>query len=114
MNGEQARKRRPRAEIEQLVAEFVNSGIRRTEFCRSRGLALSTLDRHLKKQGKRKKRTAGDSHLVAVELAGSRATRESQSICGLAVVLGGGRRIEVQRGFDASTLHQLVNLLERL
>jgi hypothetical protein len=117
MNGEQreqARKRRPRVEIEKLVAEFVNSGMKRSEFCRSRGLALSTLDRHLKKQGKRKKRTEADSQLVAVELARSRTTRENQSICRLAVVLSGGRRIEVQHGFDAPTLHQLVNLLERL
>jgi hypothetical protein len=98
MNGEQARKRRPRAEIEQLVVEFVNSGMKRTEFCWSRGLALSTLDRHLRKQGKRKKRIAADSHLVAVELAGSRTTRENRAVCGLAVVLRGGRRIEVQRG----------------
>jgi hypothetical protein len=117
MNGEQreqVRKRRPRVEIEKLVAEFVNSGMKRSEFCRNRGLALSTLDRHLKKQEKRKKRTAADSHLVAVELTGNRTTRESQSICGLAVVLRGGRRIEVQRGFDGPTLHHLMDLLERL
>jgi hypothetical protein len=31
---------------------------------------------------------------------------------GLAVVLAGGRRIEVGRGFDAKTLEQLVRLLE--
>jgi hypothetical protein len=31
---------------------------------------------------------------------------------GLAVVLTGGRRIEVGRGFDAQTLQQLVSLLE--
>lgn len=97
-----------------MVAEFVNSGVKRSEFCRSRGLALSTLDRHLKKQGKRKKRRAADSHLVPVELAGSRTTRERQSIGGLAVVLSGGHRIEVQPDFDAPTLHQLVKLLERL
>jgi hypothetical protein len=58
MNGdqrEQIRKRRPRAEIEQLVAEFVNGGMKRSEFCRSCGLALSTLDRHLKKQGEKRR-----------------------------------------------------------
>ena len=54
-------------EIEKLVGEFVNSGMKRTEFCRSRGLALSTLDRHLKNKEKRKKRTAADNRLVAVE-----------------------------------------------
>jgi hypothetical protein len=44
-----APKRRTRAEVQQLVAEFVSSGMRRSEFCQSRGLSLSTLDRHLRK-----------------------------------------------------------------
>ena len=44
-----APKRRTRAEVQQLVAEFVSSGMRRSEFCQSRGLSFSTLDRHLKK-----------------------------------------------------------------
>ena len=44
-----APKRRIRAEVQQLVAEFVSSGMRRSEFCQSRGLSFSTLDRHLKK-----------------------------------------------------------------
>ena len=44
-----ASKRRTRAEVQQLVAEFVSSGMRRTEFCQSRGFSFSTLDRHLKK-----------------------------------------------------------------
>jgi hypothetical protein len=35
-------------EVQQLVAEFVSSGMRRSEFCQSRGLSFSTLDRHLK------------------------------------------------------------------
>ena len=53
MNGEQqetARRRRTRAEVRHLVSEFVSSGMRRSEFCRSRGVSYSTLDRHLKKQ----------------------------------------------------------------
>ena len=51
-------RRRTRAEVVQLVAEFVDSGMRRSEFCRSRGLSLSTLDRHLRKRGwKRKKKS---------------------------------------------------------
>ena len=42
--------RRSRAEIERLVALYGSSGMGRIEFCRSQGLALSTLGRHLKKQ----------------------------------------------------------------
>jgi DNA invertase Pin-like site-specific DNA recombinase len=44
-----APKRPTRAEVQKLVAEFMSSGMRRREFCRSRGLSVSTLDRHLKR-----------------------------------------------------------------
>jgi hypothetical protein len=118
MNGEQqvaARRRRTRAEVRQLVAEFVSSGMRRSEFCRSRGLGLSTLDRHLKKQRwKRKRRSApGGGQLVPVELA-ARKPADSESSCGLALVLSGGRRIEVQRDFDVHTFERLMSALERV
>lgn len=118
MNGKQqvaARKRRTRAEVRQLVAEFVSSGMRRTEFCRSRDFGLSTLDRHLKKQRwTRKRRSAlGGGQLVPVELA-AREPADSESSCGLAVVLSDGRRIEVHDGFDAQTFERLMSLLERV
>ena len=44
------------SEVQQLVAEFVSSGMGRSEFCRSRGLRFSTLDRHLKKRRSKRKR----------------------------------------------------------
>ena len=50
----------------------------------------------------------GPSRWLAVELSGAHLAGAS----GLAVVLTGGRRIEVGRGFDAKTLEQLVSLLE--
>src|SRR6516162_4906700 len=91
MNGEQqvmVRKRRTRAEVQQLVADFVSSGMRRSEFCRSRGLSFGTLDRHLKKRPwKRKTRsTAADSQLLAVELAIKKSPSERDRSCALAVV----------------------------
>jgi hypothetical protein len=118
MNGEQrgaGRKRRTGAEVQQLVAEFMSSGMRRIEFCRSRGLSLSTLDRHLKKRRwKRKRRSAAaDGQLVPVELAIRKSPTEQEPSGGLAVVLSGGRRIEVQRDFDGHTLERLVSVLER-
>ena len=39
---------------------------------------------------------------------------EQQASCGLAVVLSGGRRIEVQRDFDMPTFERLVSALERV
>src|ERR1035437_4536590 len=70
--------RRSRAEIERLAGLYRASGMGRREFCRSHGLALSTLNRHLKKQQNRQNPTGSNGveqrHLVAVELAGPLAT----------------------------------------
>ena len=110
-----AHKRRTRAEVQQLVAEFMSSGKRRSEFCRSRRLSFGTLNRHLKKQRSKKKSRASCSsgRLVPVELAARKSQRQHESSCGLAVVLPGGRRIEVQRDFDAYAFERLVGILER-
>jgi len=98
------------------VSQFVNSGMRRSEFCRSRGLSYSTLDRHLKKRRwKRKMRSAPvGGKLVPVELAVRKPSTEHQSTCGLAVVMPGGRRIEVQRDFDVHTFERLISAMERV
>jgi hypothetical protein len=107
-----APKRRTRAEVQQLVAEFVSSGMRRSEFCQSRGLSFSTLDRHLKKLRwkRRRKPISSAGRLVPVELA---ARKQHEPSCGLAVVLPGGRRIEVHPDFDTSTFERLVGILGR-
>jgi|ERR1019366_7061810 hypothetical protein len=109
-------KRRTRAEVQQLVAEFVSSGMRRSEFCRSRGLSLGTLHRHLEKQRwKRKSRAASSAgRLVPVELAARKSPAQHELSCGLAVVLSGGRRIEVHLDFDTNTFKRLVSALERV
>jgi hypothetical protein len=90
--------------------------MRRSEFCQSRGLSFSTLDRHLKKRRwRRKTRSApADGKLVAVELAIRKPAAEHQADCGLAVLLSGGRRIEVQRDFDVHTFERLMSVLERM
>src|SRR5271165_2045732 len=108
-------RRRTREEIQQLVAEFVSSGMRRTEFCRSRGLSFGTLNRHLKKRRwKRKSRRASSvGRLVPVELAARKSPTQHEPSCGLAVVLSGGHRIEVHPDFDTNTLERLVSALER-
>jgi len=98
-----------------LVAEFVSSGMRRSEFCQSRGLSFSTLDRHLKKRRwkRRRKPISLADRLVPVELAARKSPKQYEPSCGLAVVLLGGRRIEVHPDFDTSTFERLVGILER-
>jgi hypothetical protein len=89
----------------------------RSEFCRSHGMALSTLNRHLKKQQNRQNHAGSveQSRLVAVELAAAVATVSVGEVAGvLTVLLSNRRRVEVGRGFDAATLAQRVTVLERL
>jgi len=102
------RRRRSRAEAEQLVAEYAAGGMSREEFCQKHGLALSTLAQYQRRRKQAQDEGTGPSRLLAVELSGARPADAS----GLAVVLRGGLRIEVERGFDAQTLAQLVSLLE--
>jgi hypothetical protein len=103
-------RRRSRQEVEQLVSEFESSGLSRTEFCRERGLALSTLGRYRRRLDRQGATSANP--LLAVELS----TRPQASVAAtggaLAVVLRGGRRIEVGRTFDADALERLVRVLE--
>jgi hypothetical protein len=51
--------------------------------------------------------------LVPVELDAKKSPTQQEPICGLAVVLPGGSRIEVHPDFDTSTFERLVGILER-
>jgi hypothetical protein len=90
--------------------------MRRSEFCQSRGLSFSTLDRHLKKRRWKRRRSSAPANgqLVPVQLAITKPPAKHRASCGLAVVLSGGRRIEVQGDFDVHTFERLVSVLERV
>jgi hypothetical protein len=107
------RKRRSGEEIKRLLLEFEASGLRQNEFCRNHGLALSTLQRQLKRRRLDKGDAKESGRFVAVELAGREPNGNSWSSSALEVVLSGGRRIEVRPGFDARTLEGLIAVLER-
>ena len=106
------RKRRSSEEIKRLVAEFEASGLRQNEFCHDHGLALSTLQRQIKKCRLDKANAKEGSRLVAVEL-GRKNRENSRPPCALEVVLCGGRSIEVRPDFDSETLERLLSVLER-
>ena len=103
----EVRRRRSRQEVEQLVAEYEFN-----EFCRERGLPLSTLGRY--RTRRKRQVAAGSNALLAVEVSGRAPGPFASTDSALAVVLRGGRRIEVGRGFDAGTLEQLVHVLEEV
>ena len=96
-----------------MIDEFEASGSDRAEFCRSRGLALSTLQRHLRDRSARATTRGGGARLVAV-----RVTPMTEAIAklpepSLEVVLKGGRRIGVRPGFHPGTLQELIMALEQ-
>jgi hypothetical protein len=104
--GKKRRVRRTGKEVQRLVEEFISSGMRCSEFCRTRGLSPGTLRRHLE-GGKQEARQT--PRLVAVELEQKAAQKANV----LEVVLARGRRVEVPPGFDATTLQALIAVLER-
>ena len=104
-------RRRSPAEIKQLLSEYQASGLSRVEFCRQKGLSLATLARYRKRQAQDD--GLPGSRWLRVEVSGGGAEPE-RAASRLAVVLAGGRRIEIGRGFDARTLTQLLSVLERI
>ena len=94
-----------------MVAEYEASGLSQVEFCRKQGLSLATLGRYRKRQAQSK--AVVESRWLAVEVSGSAAVAGAERASSLAVVLRGGRRIEVGRGFDAGTLQRLLAVVER-
>jgi len=105
--------RRTREEIRQIVAEFAISGMQPSEFCRSRGISRSTLDRHLRKQRAQDQGSRAGNRLLAVEVRAASGSWAGHHGGGLVVALTNGRRIEVNRGFDAATLERLLTVLDK-
>jgi hypothetical protein len=105
-------KRRTREEIRQIMSEFATSGMPQSEFCGSRGISRSTLDRHLRKQRAQEQGNRAGNRLLAVEVKTASGSSASTS-SGLVVGLTSGRRIEVNRGFDAATLERLLTMLDK-
>ena len=110
--------RRGRAEIARVAGLYRSSGLGRSAFCRRHGMALSTLNRHLKKQQQQEHHNAdgiGRGPLVEVELAAAVSPIGSGDQPGpLTVLLSNGRRVEIGDGFIDETLLRLVAVLEQL
>jgi hypothetical protein len=94
------------------VAEFATSGMQQSEFCGSRGISRSTLDRHLRKQRAQDQGSRAGNRLLAVEIRTASESLASTS-SGFFVGLTSGRRVEVNRGFDAATLERLLTVLDK-
>lgn len=108
--GTKHRRHRNRSEADQLAAEYEASGLNRKEFCQQKDIPIRTLSRYVARYQRQKQVGSRPQRWVAAEVAWP-SSREGG--VELAVLLPGGRRIEVRRGFDAGTLRQLVAVLEQ-
>ena len=105
----QHRRHRSRAEADQLAVEYEASGLSQKEFCQQRELSLKALERYLTRYRKQKCQGTEphkSQRFVAVEVARPHCGSE------LTVLLASGLRVEVNPGFDAGTLRQLIAVLE--
>jgi hypothetical protein len=101
------RRYRTRSEVEQLVRSFETSGLTKTQFCARNQVATNTFNRYIQRYSGQPNKVERKQQLVAVEIVADNQRRTE-----VAVVLRGGLRVEVGRGFDARTLQQVVAALE--
>lgn len=106
--GIEHRRHRSRTEADHLAAEYKVSGLSREEFCRQKEMPLKTLAHYVTRYRKQQAGGSESQRWIPVEMAG-----QSGQGGELSVLLSGGRRIEVKRGFDVGTLRQLVAVLEQ-
>lgn len=113
-SGVAAGRHRSRVEAARLAAEYEQSGMVRKAFCAQHGLSVATLDNYRKRH--RRSIPKSEGRILPVEImAGTEPKRSSvaQGRSALWVELANGRRVEVNDGFDASTLERLIAVLEK-
>jgi hypothetical protein len=99
------RRYRSRAEATQLAVEFAASGLTRREFCEQHQVAINTLNRYISRHAQ----SSAAPQFVRVEVA-----EPACADAGVSVVLAGGRRLQLDKGFDAATLRAAVSVLDLL
>jgi hypothetical protein len=100
---------RTASEAQQLIAEYEASGVTCRDFCKRKGVPVSTLTRYLRRYKAPVAAVDGSQQWVTVELAEPRPAASA-----LVVVVRGGRRIEIACGFDPAVLERVVIALERI
>ena len=90
-----------------MVRDFESSGLTRRQFCAGNQVETNTFHRYMQRYAGAIGNNRAEQRLIPVEVIDSVAMRAE-----VVVVLAGGRRVEVGRGFDARTLQQVVSALE--
>ena len=102
---------------EQLVKRYLASGMTRKDFAARSGISVSKLDCYVRRERNGSLPTAfAPSRILPVEIAApeeavSRASAHAAPT-GLRIRLANGRALEVERGFDAGLLLEVLAVLE--
>ena len=88
-------------EIQQILERYRASGLTQAEYCRQNGIVLSTLGRHLRRS------RSPERQLVRVKVV---APPEPET--GFLLVLGNGRRIASNWGFEEAGMARLIRVAE--
>ncbi len=104
-----------RAEWARRVARWVASGLTGAEFAAREGVKEATL-RHWKWQldrdGRHLSRPSEKPRFVELVASFEAAPPSSDEGAALELLLDGGRRLRIPRGFDEATLRRLLSVLE--
>ncbi|HEY1435509.1 MAG TPA: hypothetical protein VGG65_09045 [Thermoanaerobaculia bacterium] len=123
-----ARVRRPAAEWAALIDEWHASGMSLPAFCQRRGLNTGTMQGWVYKRThkgaiERARGEACDADVLGegpsaaaaflpVRVVGAESGHEGTGRSGVEIVLGVGRRVVIEAGFDPETLRRVVAVLE--
>jgi transposase-like protein len=109
------RRNRTQIEGEELIAEYVESGMTQCEFCELEGISVGTLAYWLRKVGNTgMDEGAGRASLVEVQLINDGEPRVANEYerPGYEIILSGERCLRIPPGFDADEVAVLITVLE--
>lgn len=92
---------------EQHVENWQRSGLSQTGYCRNHGLSQKSFIYW------KKKLLSANAPISLVELPHPSLIPVYPVSTPLRLLIGGRYRIDIERGFDAETLHQVLGVLER-
>jgi hypothetical protein len=93
---------------ERLVGDFERSGLRRREYCEREGIAITTLDYHVRRR--RMVRAAVKLTPVTVTTGPATMAAMTGAQGGFTLVLSNGRRIETGWDFSENQLARLIRV----
>ncbi len=112
-------RRRTEEEWDRIAGEYVESGLTQQAFCKSRGLAVSSLQGALRRIVQREEELGASEAIEFVEVdirPGAVKASQGQSCAQTLyeVAFGTGARLRLCRGFDVEEVRLLLQLLKEV